>query len=238
MASANATISRVQVVNSTTMTTNGSTLTFSPSALTAGNYIIITVTYGNGIDFRVNTSGTEKDLIGGKVGVGWSTGQSIYNTVYLYRVITGGQTSIVLTTLTGGTGQMSGILAEYSAKNLTPDVWRTGNTASSQTLTTNTTDTTNYANELVIATFGMKGTFASEQTGWANTPTNSFTIISQTSSSLNGVNDKATAMSEKIVTSTGTQSTGVSTSLTAAQWLGNIVTFREIPQMVTSMSGD
>ena len=100
---------------------------------------------------------------------------------------------------------MAGVLTEYSCTNIVPDVWRVGNTGNSAT-----TDTTTQANELIVAVAGQRGTFSSEQTSWASSPTNSFSIVSETSSFVNTTNnDRAVAFLERIVTSAGTYSTGV-----------------------------
>ena len=105
---------------------------------------------------------------------------------------------------------MVGALTEYSGTNTVPDVRRVGNTGNSTTLTTATTDTTTQANELIVAVAGQRGTFSSEQTSWASSPRNSFSIVSETSSFVNTTNnDRAVAFLERIVTSTGTFSTGM-----------------------------
>ena len=108
-----------------------------------------------------------------------------------------------------------------------PDVWRVGNTGNSTTLTTATTDTTTQANELIVAVAGQRGTFSSEQTSWASSPRNSFSIVSETSSFVNTTtNDRAVAFLERIVTSAGTYSTGVTGN--SNQFACNIASFREI----------
>lgn len=233
VSSAQATIARVQAVAATTLTGAGTTLTFSPSALTTGNYIIIAICSSGGQDMRMSTS--EANLIGGRVAYSYSSGSTIFVTIYFYKVISGGQTSITAITAAANTTQMAGILVEYSGRNITPDTWAISNTGTSTSPATGTTGTTAVANELVFAALGMKGTMATEQTNWVNTPTNSFSIISpQTSSSTNTSNDKALAVLERIVTSTGTFSTGATATLSSAVWTAGIVTFREIPQVTTA----
>ena len=109
---------------------------------------------------------------------------------------------------------MSGVLVEYSGTNIIPDVWRVGNTGSSTTLTTATTDTTTAANSLVIGACAQRGKFCSEQTSWASSPTNSFSIVAQTLCFTNTSNaDRAIAFLERIVTSASTYSTGVTTAI-------------------------
>ena len=66
---------------------------------------------------------------------------------------------------------MAGVLTEYSGTNMVPDGWRVGNTGNSSMLTTATTNTTTQANELIVAVAGQRGTFSSEQTSWASSPT-------------------------------------------------------------------
>ena len=141
--------------------------------------------------------------------------------------IIGGQTSIVVSNQSTANANMAGVLTEYSCTNIVPDVWRVGNAGNSTTLTTATTDTTTQANELIVAVAGQRGTFSSEQTSWASSPTNSFSIVSETSSFVNTTNnDRAVAFLERIVTSAGTYSTGVTGN--SNQFACNIASLREI----------
>lgn len=177
-------------------------------------------------DYKVNQS-SERDWVGNRIAVSTNaTAPACY--IFYSRVLTGGATSVVLATQAGVTANMGGVLVEYSGTNIIPDVWRVGNTGSSTTLTTATTDTTTAANSLVIGACAQRGTFSSEQTSWASSPTNSFSIVAQTLCFTNTSNaDRAIAFLERIVTSASTYSTGV-TSGTSTQFACNIATFREI----------
>jgi len=237
---ASATITPIQYAKAT-MSGGGTALNFTmPSAVTTGNYIIATITQTQGTFTKCVPNGIDKDWVGGPVAWGANAGANVFTYVYFFKVITGGQTAVAFSIPSGNiTG--CGIVREYSGKNITPDVWRTGNNATSTTLTTNVTDTTNTANELIVASMCIRGQFSVEQTGasaWASSPTNSFSIIEQTSTTLNTTNgDRAIAFLERFVTSTGTFSTGVTSNVSQA-WATPIATFRELPQVSSTMSAD
>lgn len=147
-------------------------------------------------------------------------------TVFTESII-GGQTSIVVSNQSTANANMVGVLTKYSCTNIVRDVWRVGNTGNSTALTTATTDTTTQANELIVAVAGQRGTFSSEQTSWASSPRNTFSIVSETSSFVNTTNiDRAIGFLERIVTSAGTYSTGVTGN--SNQFACNIASFREI----------
>jgi len=77
------------------------------------------------------------------------------------------------------------------------------------------------------------------QTAWATTPTNSFSIIGQTSSNLNTAgNDRAVALTERILTSSTNTGSGITNAIASSQWAGTLVAFREIPQVNRNTSGD
>ncbi len=104
--------------------------------------------------------------------------------------------------------QIAAVAVEYAGTIIAPDI---PPLAASGTATTNATGTltaTRYANELLVAVMGRRGTFTVDQTAWLTSITNSFSSVAQTSTITNVSNsDKAVAFLERIVTSTGTYST-------------------------------
>lgn len=230
------TITRVQSASGNTGAANAATIAVTVSALTAGNYLLVSIA-SSVIKRHTVTLAAATDLVGGSVAQGYNSVGQFAHTDF-YRIRTGGATTVNVNNLDALTSAYSVVVVEYSAKNLTPDVFATS-TGGSATLVTGTTATTSYANEVVVATFCAAGTFSVSQTAWATTPTNSFSIVAQTSSRLNTAgNDRAVAFLEKFLTSTGTTSTGVTNANGSSQYATSIVTLREIPQVETTTSGD
>lgn len=234
-----------QVVRATVGSAAATSMTFTTSAFTAGNYVVMVMSSTQINSFRVVAGANEKDWIGGLVAYGYNGTGTTMTGIYLYKVITGGQTSVVISIPSGASFTAAAVLKEYSATNLVPDVWVPGATGNSATLTTSTTDTTNSANELIVVALGQRAqiaTVASNAASWLSgtppTPTNSFTVVEQSSTNINTSNsDRAVAFLERLVTSTGTYSTSVG-SLFSNQWTAPIVTFKEVSQVVSRMSGE
>ncbi len=104
--------------------------------------------------------------------------------------------------------QIAAVVVEYSGTIIAPDIPPLTATGTATSNATGTLTATRYANELIVAVMGRRGTFSSEQTGWLTSITNSFLSVLQTSTFTNVANsDKAVAFLERIVTSTGTYST-------------------------------
>jgi hypothetical protein len=234
---ANAAITRVQFVTATTGASQPASLTFTPAAVTAGNYVMIFVARNDSQDLKVVPGGSEKDWLGGRIATANLGASSPVCYILFYKVVTGGQTSVVISSQAGSGAAMSGVLVEYSGKNIVPDVWALPKTGTSTTPNTNVTDTTTSPNDLIVSALAQRGAFASEQTAWASSPTNSFSIVAQTSTFINTTNnDRAIAALERFATATGTFSTGVTISV-SQQFTACIVAFREVPQVASNIGG-
>ncbi|PYS92488.1 MAG: hypothetical protein DMF62_00335 [Acidobacteria bacterium] len=229
------TITRVQVATGNVGTTNKATFGVTVSALTAGNYLVVALGAATPKKFKITVTGAF-DLVGGGVGQGANTTGS-YTDIYLYKINVGGATTVTVATIDALTTVYAVVVAEYSGTNLIADIW-SANTSSGSTLTTGGA-TPSVANSLELGGFCAAGTLATVQTAWATTPTNSFTIIGQTSSNLNTAgNDRAVALTEKILTSTSALGSGITNANGSSQWSATMVALREIPQVNRNTSGD
>ena len=229
------TITRVQLATGTVGSTNKATFGVTVSALTAGNYLVVAVASSTVKKFKISLTATN-DLIGGAVAQTINAA-GVYTDIYLFKINTGGATTVTVATLDALTMAYCAVVTEYSATNLTPDVWQ-NNTGSSTTLTTGGV-TPSVANSLELGSFATAGTFSAVQTAWATTPTNSFTIIGQTSTNLNTAgNDRAVALTERILTSSTNTGSGITNAVATGQWAATLVAFREIPQVNRNTSGD
>ncbi len=134
----------------------------------------------------------------------------------------------VVITVTGAAQRIAAIVIEYSGRLIAcdfPPLQATS--AGSTTNATGTTATTLAANELILGVMARAGTFTTEQTAWLTSPTNSFASVVQTSSSSNNAGDRALAVLERIVTSTGTFSTAGTQA--SAAWSNVIASFSDDP---------
>ncbi len=140
--------------------------------------------------------------------------------------VTTGTTKVITVTSNGGNVNMSGTAVEYSAdRGLFADIWKSG-TGTSTTAATGTSVATNFPNELLVGCVSTRGTFASSNTGWLTSITGSFSSVIQATTFQNSSNaDMGTAQLERIVSATGTQSTGG--TLSSNVWGAALYSFSE-----------
>lgn len=133
--------------------------------------------------------------------------------------------TIVVTPSTSS--RMTAIAVEYSGTLIAEDIppLLAQRASNGTTNPTGTLAATTYANELIFAAFLTIGQYASEQTAWLTSLTNSFVSIVQTSTSSNvAAADRALAVAERFVTSTGTYSTsGTQPSQQAYSFIASFV---------------
>ena len=245
---AKATITPVQAASANTGSAAGGAITWTTTALTANNYVVLFYsgnTNGAKSMFFSDASGTS-NYIGGEIARNFDSTGSVVSSVYLYKIVVGGATSVNIAPLDGTTFTGSAILWEISGKNLTPDVWK-NNTGSGTALDSGTTATTNYANELWLASLCTRGQQnLSPNTAWATSPpTNGFSLVTtsgitgMTSTFTNVVNgDRYIAAVYKIVTATAAANVGIASAIPTNRFAGTIITLREVPQVITSISSD
>ncbi len=220
-------ISRVQsAVGNTGSSASTSIVANLPSTPVNGNTLIAVIT-------TRGTSTNRVSSISSGVGVVWtravqSTGTNGTTTEIWYAPNVSSAAKTITVTQASLFSAM--VVMEYSNIELSP-LDQTANATGNNTIgSTGTTAPTTQANELLIGGIGLVSSVYT-----LGTPTNSFTVITNTASTsgTSGNNAKMYAL-EKIVTATGTfNSAG---SITSSQWSGAIATFKAKVPTITSLS--
>jgi len=209
------TIARVQSKSANTGSAAGSvTLTITlTSPATIGNTLFVIASAGaniNGITF-----GTKQTVV-------HTSGASSFAFIPVREA----SSTIVITA--NSSVRIAAVAAEYSGTLVSFDIPTLAASGSSTSNATGTLQTTTYANELIVAGMAKTGTaYASEQTAWLTSITNSFVSVLQTSSFNNASTDRAVALLERFVTATGTYSTAGTQANTV--WGNFIASFVDNP---------
>lgn len=220
-------ITRVQ---SKTATSGGSAvaslnLVFD-AAPTNGNFIVIAASA------QAANVGMSVDSDANITWFGNSKGTNAIVTVLIGQVKTASASATVTINLLSTTNvAVCAVGAEYSGiTNILID--RTAaSTGTGTAVDTGTTSSTTIGNELLVAGVAVRGSGGPV----LSSPTNSFNLIAQASTTVTSVNDKTVGLLDKIVSSTGTANTGVTSGVSGA-WAGHIVTIAEAPALSGSFT--
>lgn len=216
-------ITRVQSKTATSGGTNGTSLALTfDSTPTAGNTLVIAAAC---------TGTTSLLKMADQTGLTWLgfTGPINNGTQMIFVGRVASSIASATVTLTSPASQALVLVgAEYHGTNMRPDkaVSASGNSASPAS---GATETTSNANELWVGAISVRGTNANT----IGTYTNSFTEVGQTNTT-NGTtnNDRTVALTERIVTSTGTANSGA--TVTSNFWVAVALTFEETPTAAAS----
>lgn len=225
LSSTQAAITRVQSQTANTGATASNTnlnLVFG-AAPTAGNIVVLAVAAGN-VAGGCNVTGTNIEFY--VENVMGSGGCPIF--LVIGRVFASASATITVNPSSGGAIAIAG--AEYSGSGLLrldKVQWAVGSSTSAASGATATTTT---ANELWVGALGHRNTNGST----FSAPTNSFSIVGQTNTTINtSNNDRSVALVERIVSSTGTANAGATISVTG-NWGAFVATFEETPSTTTN----
>ena len=201
------------VANSGASTGTVATSVTLSSSPTAGNYLVLAAS--------VN-AGTVPALTDDP-NVGWTiylrTGASGSTAFIAVGQVFSGASATQTVTATAG---IALVLAEYSGDDFVVDRVASA-TASSATCASGTTGTTSVANGLWVSAIGTRATGGAT----FSAPTNSFTIVDQTKTSLSTTSDRSVCLLEFFPSSTATASTGVTASGSGV-YAGVIATLYEV----------
>ncbi len=152
-----------------------------------------------------------------------SNAGSVSCMAFIGYVRTGSGSATATITLASGTQPLSAVCAEYSGFTSAQLDTNTGTSGTGTTLATGATPTTRSSLELWLSV----QTSRANSTLTYSAPTNGFTIVGQTCTTIGGANaDRAVALLEKIVASTGTVNAGV-TSSQSTLWVDSVFTLDE-----------
>lgn len=218
-------ITRVQSTsNGNAVAANQLALTFG-SNTTVGNYVLVGI--------NINTTALQAATILETAYVSVCT-RFIENVtgpsdifMILARVLTAG-TALTVDPPSSTVAVTAAVAAEYSANHLELDQGPSGGTGLGTALASGTL-TSPYQDTLFVGLLGQRLQAATPNTSWASAPTNSFSIVAQTSSTVNGANlDRSMAFLERITTGSnpGSISAGCTSSINA-QWAGALFTLHE-----------
>lgn len=227
-----AVITRVQSAKggATNATTTSFNITFGATP-TPGNIIIACLSpKGSSIFFKVTA--TNITFFGNCDGFNATAGLSPM--IYVGVVGSSPGSTIGFTNMQASSIAVRAVAAEYSGLNAVrfdnPINGTNGNSGSPATPTLTTQD----AEELIIAILTHRGTWATEQTGLYTSPTNSFSIVDQTSTNINtSNNDVAIAMLERI-TAAAVSGITAGATISSAQWASDGQAFRIAPNATPS----
>ncbi len=218
-------ITRIQSITvSTGLSAAGATLAITlGSATTAGNVLMVAVNASSAATLKVTSAhGIFSDVTPQGVN---TTGS---NAVHIFMgIMSGADTAITIGAF--GNVRMVAVAAEYSGIHITPSDIPIN--VQSNTATPNTGVITNsVANSLYVAAIGQKGfNSGTTNSAWANTPTNSFNIANQNTTSVNsGAVDLALVYLDSIVTTSSARNTSVVSALGTIQASGLLATFIEL----------
>ncbi len=214
----NAVITEIQHKAANTAGTAATSLTITMDAnATVGNTLVLALSAGQ-FPTRIKY-GSNTDMF-------WSTrATGAIVAVIGYTHVVEASPTIVITL--NGTVHCAAVVTEYSGTLITSDIPPLSATGSSVTNTTGTLASTGYANELIVASMVTSFATTTNQTAWLTSPTNSFSSVAQTSSSINTTADREVAFLERIVTSTGTYQTQGTQANNA--WANLIASFTDNP---------
>ncbi len=217
-------ITRVQsITTSTAAGAAAATLQLTLAATTSGNVVMVAVNATSAATIKVTSlHGIFTDV----TPQGMNT--SATNAVHIFMgIMSGADTTITVGAF--GNARMVAVAAEYSGVHITPSDIPIN--IQSNTATPNTGAITNsVANSLYVAALGQKG-FNSSTTNsnFCNTPTNSFNIVNQNTTSVNsGAVDLALIYLDSIVTTSSARNTSVVSALGTIQASGLLATFIEL----------
>lgn len=215
--STQATISRVQLKTANTAAATASTLNLVfDTTPTAGNTIVLAIATGLGIQ---NVTGTNVEF----TYIERVTTNSCIVTLAVGRVFGSASATVTVTTVTATAIAIAG--AEYTGSGMLRVDKQTTSSGSSTAPNTGTTATTTNAKELWVGALAHRNQNGDTFTS----PTNSFSIVGQTSTTLNTAgNDRTAGLFEQIVSSTGTANAGATVSVTN-NWAGAAATLEETP---------
>lgn len=211
-------ITRVQSATANSGASNVATLNLVLGAApTNGNLLILAVGLGNGVPILESSSDITWTV---RINVQAVATRNVF--IFIGRVRTG-SASATITVGSSVTSSIAIVGDEYSGFT-NPRMDRSmGGGGSSASAASGTTPTTASANELWIG--ALSSSFAGGTTFSA--PTNSFTIVGQTNSSLSTSQDRTVALLELIVSSTGTANAGATVG--NGQWGAEVITIEETP---------
>ncbi len=220
-------ITRVQSAKggTTTTTANTATVTFGATP-TPGNIIVIAGGWKNNqVPLALATNITFLNL---HPLTNYNATAVMYSFIMVGYVGNSPGSVITVNPNTGNVAyRLIGIEYSGNPRLGVPDGWgaNSGSSAAPNSGTMTTVD----AVELCVASLCHRGTWATEQTTLYATPTNSFTIVDQTSTNINtSNNDIAVCALERITTATISASGGA--AITSAQWSGCGITLRNLSQ--------
>lgn len=147
----------------------------------------------------------------------WIGSGTLVGVLAVGRVLSGASATI---TANAGSGGNAIVAAEYSGSNIVADVYAAA-TNTSTSAASGDTAATNAAAELWV------GALAARNAITYSSPTNSFSIVGQDKSSVGTANDRAAALLERIVSSTGTANAGATLSASNV-WTAQVLTLKEI----------
>lgn len=208
-------IAFVQAKAATSGASNVSTINVVFDAAPANGNVIFLLTSSGGGFCRIASDANITWFAAAPYGGGSSTFLQPF-----IGIVKTGSASATITVDTTSSTSLVAVAAEFSGVSPTPDRL-TFSSAFNTTPDTGTTPTTTSANQLwlgwIVNRFANGTTFTS--------PTNSFSIVAQTKSTLNTTNDRSVALLYKIVGSTGAANTGVTAD--NGVWVGEMTTFPE-----------
>ncbi len=217
-------IARVQSITTSTGASAAATLVLTfGAATTSGNVVIVGVNVTSSATVKVTSAhGIFMDI----TPQGTNPTASFSNHIFM-GIMSGADTAITVGAVANA--RMVAVAAEYSGVHILPSDIPTN--SFSNTATPNVSAITNAnANSLYVAVLGQKGfNSGSTNSGWANTPTNSFNIVNQNSTSTNsGSVDLAVAYLDSIVTTSTARNTSVVSAFGAINASGVLATFDEL----------
>lgn len=215
-------VTRVQLKTATTGAAAATSLDVVLDAAPAnGNLIAVAVACGPGATGSVGEIASSADITW--FGTSKSGTTNAVGTLFLGWVRTGSASATITITNVNSVSIVA-VAAEYSGFTY-PRVDRTKTaTGSSTSAASGATATTSSAVELWLGMVMSRGTSGVT----FSSPTNSFAIVGQTTSSLATSSDRSVALLEKIVSSTGTADSGVTISASNV-WVAYTVTLDETP---------
>ncbi len=164
-----------------------------------------------------------------------STG-SITARLYYWKANTS-DTTIVLTTDSAATvTSMAAGAAEYSGANISSDDVSAGTVSGTGTSPATGAVTNVSLNALFVGAIAQAQQQSTENTSWASSPTNSFSIATQITSKLNTAgNDSAIALVDRVVTSVQSAITCAVTG-PSGRYGGILAALREVPEVGVGFS--
>lgn len=217
---AQATIARVQFKSANTAATNATTLAIVMDATpTAGNMLVVSAAIGSAASTICRMSE--------QTGITWlEQTRSGTNGNHLFAVgrVASTIASATITVSANATSPISAVAAEYSGTNIRVDKAASA-VGTSTSAASGATETTSTAAELWVGAITSR---SSSTPVTFSAPTNSFSIVAQTTTSVGGTNsDNSAALLDQVVAATGTPNAGATVSA-SQNWVASVLTFEEV----------